>query len=820
MTRRLLPGVLVALAVAAPAQAATKTLSVARSADRDCTARVLSSAKSGVARTTFTAPAEGTVRAQLTGSRRAGDWDLGAFDSKGRLIAGSKGFNANELVEVHLRPGARITLQACRLSGKGRSAKLRTTFSAFDFESLQQSGPVQLVEVPISGPLVLRMLENLGLDVTHDIHDGHARLMLYGDKDRDLLTRTGLGFEVVQADVEAATRAFREQDRQAAAAGPSPLPTGRTTYRTFEEIQQELKDMISKYPELVRGFNLPGKTFQGRDIPAVEIASNVASEDDGRPVLYLNGIHHAREWPATEVIMEFAWDLLKNHGSDPQLAGILKNVRVVLQPWTNVDGFIVSRGGPNRIDPDSLPGDLYSTATGVVLLGGSLEYKRKNCNPYPLVDPSPVCEHKIGTDNNRNYPHTWGGRGSSTNPNDQSYRGKAPASEPETNAVQLQQLSMNAPVLISMHNIAAKVLRPPGTEAEGLAPDEAGLKELGRRMAEPTGYLNQYGHELYDVTGGTKDWAYAVTGAAGYTVETGPANGDFHGAYKSVVIDQYMGKGDKLGRGMREALIAAAQWTRNEEWTGRITGRAPAGRTLRITKSIITLSDPVCTVADVNVLDSLVDTPDECIQPGDVIETPEKVDIVTKVPKSGRFTWWVNPSSRPYAKGKEAYKLTCEQDGKVLQEMDVVVGRGETFKADLPCGGTLPADDGSDGSGSGSGSGGGSGSNGGSGGGSGGAGNGGGSTGPAGRTATLKIGAVKRAGRKLRLTLSARGGKVSALKITVRKGRRTVARGKLRSLSGSRKVVVKAKRRVARGKYTVRVSGKGAATVTRKLRIK
>ena len=74
-------------------------------------------------------------------------------------------------------------------------------------------------------------------------------------------------------------------------------------------------------------------------------------------------------------------------------------------------------------------------------------------------------------------------------------------------------LSLNAPVLISMHNIAAKVLRPPGTEAEGFAPDEEGLKELGRRMAEPTGYLNQYGHELYDVTGGTKDWAYAATGA-------------------------------------------------------------------------------------------------------------------------------------------------------------------------------------------------------------------------------------------------------------------------------------------------------------------
>jgi hypothetical protein len=375
MTRRLLPGLLAALALAAPAQAATKSLSIARSVDRDCTSR-LQSGKPGTTSTTFIAPAEGTLRAQLAGT---GDWDLAAYDRRGAFIAGSNAFKANEIVEVNLRRGARVTLQACRISGRGKSARLRTSFDRFDFESLAQAGPVQLVEVPVSGPLVLQLLERLGLDVTHDIHDGHARVMLYGDADRDVLARTGLGFKVVRSDVLAAERAFRDRDRRAAAAGASPLPTGRSEYRTLEDVQQELKDMVAQYPDLVRGFNLPAKTFQGRDIPAVEIAADVASEDDTRPVLYLNGIHHAREWPATEVIMEFAWDLLKNHGAHPQLANVLKNVRVVMQPYTNLDGFIVSRaalGQPE--DVDSLEGIVYSTATGVVILGGSLGYKRKN----------------------------------------------------------------------------------------------------------------------------------------------------------------------------------------------------------------------------------------------------------------------------------------------------------------------------------------------------------------------------------------------------------------------------------------------------------
>jgi hypothetical protein len=800
MKARLLPvALLTALAAAAPAQAATKTLSVTRSADRDCTARVLTG-KSGVTTSRFTAPAEGTLRAHLTGK---GDWDLAAFDRRGALIAGSKGFNANEIVDVNLRPGALVTLQACRVSGSARSAKLRTGFSDFDFESLEQTGPVQLVEVPVAGPLVLRTLESLGLDVTHDIHDGRARVMLYGDKDRDILARTGLGATVVQPDVTAATRRFRAMDRKATAKGPSALPTGRTEYRTYEEIQQELKDMVTQYPEYVRGFNLPAKTFQGRDIPAVEITRNVDSDVDTRPVLFLNGIHHAREWPATEVIVEFAWDLLKNHGSDPVLENILDNVRVVVQPWTNVDGYVVSRGAPNQVDPDSDANIVYSTATGVVLLGGSLEYKRKNCNPYPLVDPSPVCEHKLGTDNNRNYPHTWGGGGASTNPNDQSYRGEAPGSEPETNAVQLQQLAMNAPVLISMHNIAAKVLRPPGTEAEGMAPDEEGLKELGRRMAEPTGYANEFGFQLYDVTGGTKDWAYAVTGAAGYTIETGPSNGDFHGAYQSVVIDQYQGKGDRLGRGMREALIAAAEWTINKDWTGRIVGRAPAGRTLRLTKSITTLSSPVCAVAGLSPLATTGSSPDECIQPGEVIETPEKLDIVTKVPGNGKFTWWVNPSTRPYAKAPEAYKLSCEQDGTVLQEMEVVIARGQEFKADLPCGGTLPAEETAATPNT----------------------AGGGSapavvTTPSGGTATIKIGKVKRSGRKLRIGLSVQGASLSGVKVSVRKGKRSIGSAKLGTVSGLRTVVVKARRKLAKGAYTVRVSATGVKTVSRKVKIR
>ena len=99
-------------------------------------------------------------------------------------------------------------------------------FAPFDFESLRRPGPVSLVEVPVTGAWQLGALEQLGLDVTEDISDGRARVMLYGDRDRTTLARTGFGFTVVHPDMAAVERAARAGDRRwAARVGRSALPT-------------------------------------------------------------------------------------------------------------------------------------------------------------------------------------------------------------------------------------------------------------------------------------------------------------------------------------------------------------------------------------------------------------------------------------------------------------------------------------------------------------------------------------------------------------------------------------------------------------------
>ncbi len=687
------------------APGAAQELTVARAVPQDCTARPLTG-RPGVWTGRWTAPAEGAVTLRLAGRTRArDDWDLALFDAvSGERVASSAGFGAREVAQATLREGAQLLVQACRRHGTTGTVTLERRFAALSLERLTGAGAgtPSLAEVRIAGRRAVQRLEALGLDVTHDVHRDHATVVLHGDADRRRLEASGLRHRTLVPDLAKQWRAERAKDRRQAraaqAGGGSALPTGRTSYRVYEDYQRELKELVDRNPGLVRPRPIATRTFQGRELQAIEIAQDVERTDDGRPVFLLNGMHHAREWPSPESIMEFAHDLVGGAGGrDARISRILRDVRVVLMPLTNADGFIVSRGAPD-IDPDAATdvGYAYQTLTGVVLLGGSLSYKRKNCNPVGIVADAPEllpCEFAIGVDNNRNYGESWGGPGASSNPLDQSFRGSAPFSEPETRAFRELYSQLNATMMITTHNVAALVLRPPGLRADGFAPEEPQLKQLGDAMAAATGYTSQYGWQLYDTTGTTDDWAYAASAGFGYTIEMGPEDGVFHGAYQRHVVDQYAGAGPLAGKGLREAYLLAAEGARNPAWTSRIAGRAPAGRTLRLFKEFRTRTSPVCAVADPLPVGGGAADPTSCLGAGAVQEVPERFESSTRVPASGRFEWWVNPSTRPFvakAGGRETWTLRCEQDGRVLQETTVFVARGETASLELPCGGTLP----------------------------------------------------------------------------------------------------------------------------------
>jgi hypothetical protein len=485
--------------------------------------------------------------------------------------------------------------------------------------------PVQLVRVAVPSLVERDRLTTLGLDLTEHGGDGYVEAVLHSTADATELATQGFTWTVTIQDL-----GLREiQNNQvnaayAAAVTTSPLPSGRDAYRTLADYNSDLRLLASMHPGLVRLFTLSRRSLEGREIIGVEISENVSSTTDGKPVFLIMGVHHAREWPSGEHTMEFGIDLVKGYvAGNARIKGLLQKARVLVVPVVNVDGFEQSRKWGDLVDVR----EIDDGGTVTILGNPGNAYKRKNCRVADGVDSTPPggCEvtspggYGIGVDPNRNYGGLWGGPGASDIPADPTYRGAGPFSEPETQAVRELISGRQVTTLVTNHTFSNLVLRPPGIRAAGETVDEVAMKDLGARMAAQNGYRNIHGWQLYDTTGTTEDWSYNATGGYGYTFEIGP--NEFHPPFPKVV-DEYLGAGVYTGKGNREAYLLALENAADARHHSVLSGKAPAGAVLRLTKEFST-----ATTTGAPIHDRLVST--------------------LVVPSNGKFTWHVNPSTRP-----------------------------------------------------------------------------------------------------------------------------------------------------------------------------
>jgi hypothetical protein len=643
MQRALLP-IIVLAGAAAPAAALAST--TPKATVLPAVTKTLKPAAGSCAPAAYRAPMSGHLDVRLAGR---GDWDLLLRDAGGRPAGSSRAFGGREVVQRWVRAGERVAARACRRAG----ARGRATV-AFRLVS------VALPKLDLAAPQLLRVrgtqeklhaLEHAGLDVTHAQGRDWADVIVSGATQLAAVRRAGLPFTTRIADLSRSYRAARSADRRYAArvgASGSPLPSGRTSYRTYEDIQAELKQLADENPGLVRKVVF-GRSYQGRELSGLEIARNVDAAD-GRPVYFVMSLHHAREWPSVEAAMEFAHMLVKQRG-DARIGRLLARERVVILPLVNPDGYISSR---KAFDPgDSLAGQNadVTLVESIAPFGGTFAYRRKNCDGE-LFGPQFPCELAWGVDPNRNYGNLWGGTGSSSDVTSQSYHGPGPRSEPEVRAVWDFVRRHHVTMLMTIHNVAALVLRPPGLQSAGLAPDEPRMKAIGDAMGDAAGYTSQYGFELYDTAGTTEDDTYAATGGYGFTIEMGPPDGNFHMAYETGVVREWTGDNDYArGRGgLREAMLLAAEAAADGLHHSVLRGRAPAGVVLRLHKKFDTQTSAYCEKG----IETIVDTPlpPLCLT-GEKppLTLHDEQDTTTTVPSNGRFKWQIGPSTRPFVGG-------------------------------------------------------------------------------------------------------------------------------------------------------------------------
>ncbi len=584
-----------------------------------------------------TMPAGGEVTARL--SAAGGDWDLAIIDpADHRVVAGSAYGGADEVASGFAAIGNNLIVQACRRTGASSSAKLSVENIPID---TSRAPKVSLVRVSTANLQRKNELTRLGLDLIEHGGAGFVEALLYGAADAQKLVDHNFAYTTVVPDLSVQSRQERAADAQFAAANASSdFPSGRTTYRRLFDYSEGMKALARDNPDLVRPITLNNKTYEGRTVEGIEIATNPNARD-GRPVFLQLGVHHAREWPSGEHAMEWAYELVNGYRSgDARARDLVTRTRTIVVPIVNPDGFNASReagelygnGGGHATDLDG-NGEVDDAEFIAAASTHINEYRRKNCR-FPVGPAAGNCLAQPdqgvfggGVDPNRNYGAFWGGNGSSDIFLEQDYRGPGPFSEPESQNIRELVSGRQITTLITNHTFSGLVLRPPGIASQGTTVDEPIFKALGDSMAAENGYESQYGYQLYDTTGTTEDWSYNATGGLGFTYEIGHLG--FHPPF-SVTVDEWNGTTDyATGGGNRAAYYKAQENTADASKHSVLAGQAPSGSVLRLPKTFETpTSQEGMTVTD--KLNSSMVVSD----------------------KKGNFEWHVNPSTRPLvAKG-------------------------------------------------------------------------------------------------------------------------------------------------------------------------
>ena len=508
-----------------------------------------------------------------------------------------------------------------------------------------------LVEIDAPGAAGAMKLDRLGLDVVHIGADA-VEVQLHSAQDERTLRASGLDARVLIADMDRHNRQVREAEERREASGlASALPTGRVSYRTLDEINAELRRLAATYPDRVKLFRLPNRSLLGKSIWGVEISHDVHT-DAGKPVFLNTGVHHAREWPTAEFVLEFAWEALQQDGTDPRITSLLERGKLLAVPVVNPDGYDISRS----------------------LIQ---EQKRKNCRVNPGEIPTEAecadpANASFGVDPNRNYGAFWGGPGSSADRTASNHRGEAPWSEPEIRNMRALSAANQVTVAINNHTPDERLLRAPSSSNEPVPADlavyDALAQLLGAYLDFPAGPWPEI---YYEASGTAEQTAYYGAGTLAFTPELTPGFGGrerFHPPYE-YVVDQYLGTDFYEGSSIRAAYLTAFDAAVDTARHSVITGEAPRGIELTISKRF---------ELDTSAVDG----------DGPVTSLPHELRSTMTVPASGRFTWHVNPSLRPsqYASVHldESWTITCGPGNSgVKRTVDVQVERGGTAFADM-----------------------------------------------------------------------------------------------------------------------------------------
>lgn len=272
---------------------------------------------------------------------------------------------------------------------------------------------------------------------------------------------------------------------------------------SYDQMVRDLESLQSRYGANMRT-NVIGTTHDGRNLYEVILGN----PDAEKHVLIHAGIH-AREYMTPLLVMkqlEYGLEFYERGSYEGQpLSNILHHVAVHFVPMANPDGLMLSAFGLSSIRSEELRQAIQNCyATDVAQGRTTAAFDR-----YLLYWKA----NARGVDLNQNFPANWERVVTCPNPSYATYRGEAPLSEPESQALANLVNSRSWAATISYHSMGNVIY----WDYEGNQ-QLARSQELANLVAANTGYrpAGSSGH------GGFKDWTQIKENPiAGLTIETG-----------------------------------------------------------------------------------------------------------------------------------------------------------------------------------------------------------------------------------------------------------------------------------------------------------
>lgn len=367
-----------------------------------------------------------------------------------------------------------------------------------------------LVRIQANEVKHMQGLFDLGVDDDHGIHkiNGYYQCIISDQAKKQVQSRN-IVVETIVADMESFYEArlktdyarFMKELNQGSILAPKNFAIGTMGgYYTFEEIYQQMSRIAQFADVFYSNSDTIGISHENRPIIAWIFGKDL---DAQKPRTLLTSLHHAREPGGATTLLYFLWDLLERaKQNDPEAQYLLNERTLVIAPCINPDGYAFNQ----KQRPE----------------GGGLWRKNRKI----------ITNDIFGVDLNRNYgPEPfWNANngGSSTDPKSDIYRGEAPFSEPETQALRNLIDSYVFGCILNYHTYSNLLIYPFAALSQ-----ETKDSATFRGFSADATRFNAYsaGRDLetvgYTTRGNSDDWAYHAHDALAFTPEVGEITDGF-----------------------------------------------------------------------------------------------------------------------------------------------------------------------------------------------------------------------------------------------------------------------------------------------------